>query len=60
MFWSRNPANSRPKNVRARDGFARRTASQRRGSRKIGGLSARQQKRVIKANRRHNSWKRGR
>lgn len=43
----------RPRNVRARDGYVRSTASQRRSARKRGGNSARQQKRVVKANRRY-------
>ena len=43
--------NSRPKNVRARDGLVRAISSERRARRKYGGNSARAQRRVVKENR---------
>jgi len=45
--------NRRPNHIRARDGYVRRTAAQRRSVRKHSGLNARQQKKVVKERRRY-------
>lgn len=47
-FWD-----SKPKHIRNRDGYERLTASERRCVRDRGELSSRQQKKVVKGNRRY-------
>lgn len=58
MFGSfkQRKINSRPRHVRARDGYIRATSSQRRRRRKASGLSARQQRSVIKARRAYKNY----
>jgi len=47
----------KPGRVRKRDGWQLASGSHRRKVRKYGGLSARQQKKVVKANRRYKKGK---
>ena len=57
-FKRPNPHNKRPKNVRARDGWVRRTSAQRRAISKYGGHTKKEQRRVVKENRAYKSGKR--
>lgn len=53
----RNRQNSRPKNVRARDGLVRRTSAQRRSASKHSGLTKKAQRQVVKERRAYRSGK---
>ena len=56
-FRKRNPHNSRPKHVRARDGLVRRTSAERRSVCKHGGLTKKQMRQVVKERRAYKKGK---
>lgn len=57
-FKKRNPHNSRPKNVRARDGLVRQTGRERRRRSRVSGLSKKNLRRLVKERRAYKSGKR--